>query len=95
MTERRSGLREERLGFRIDETTKELVERAAALERRSVTDYCLTALSGAARETIARHATLALSDRDREAFFDTLVNPPEPSDRLKRAFAQERKTVAP
>lgn len=75
-----------RLGFRVDARTKELVERAAALERRSLTDYCLTALTQATRETIARHESLVFSERDREAFFDALIHPPEPNDRLKRAF---------
>lgn len=89
------GLREERLGFRVDEPTKELVERAAALEGRSLTDYCLTALSEAARQTISRHETLILSDRDRQAFFDALMNPPEPPERLQRAFEHERGRVAP
>ena len=32
--------RAERLGFRVDESTKRLVERAAQLERRKLTDYC-------------------------------------------------------
>ncbi len=29
---------------------------------------------------------LALSDRDREAFFKVLANPPKPNARLRRAF---------
>jgi uncharacterized protein (DUF1778 family) len=84
-----------RLGFRVDDRTKALVERAAALERRKLTDFCLTALTEAAERTIARHQTLALSERDRQVFFDTLVNPPRPSPRLKRAFKAERRRIAP
>jgi uncharacterized protein (DUF1778 family) len=75
-----------RLGFRVDPETKALVEHAAQLERRKLTDFCLTALTEAARRTIARHETLALSARDREVFFDTLITPPEISPRLRRAF---------
>lgn len=75
-----------RLGFRVDVETKALVERAAWLERRDLTDFCLSALADAARETIARHETLLLSARDREVFFDTLIGPPEISPRLRRAF---------
>ncbi len=87
--------RGERLGFRVDHDTKRLVERAAAVERRKLTDYCLTALAAAARETIARHDTLVLSERDRRAFFAALVRPPKPNRRLKRAFKSERERVAP
>ncbi|MGH6913314.1 MAG: DUF1778 domain-containing protein [Geminicoccales bacterium] len=86
-------LREERLGFRVDEPTKALIERAAQLERRKLTDYCMTALREAARRTIAQHETLVLSERDRAVFFDALVNAPAPSERLQRAFAEHRRRV--
>jgi uncharacterized protein (DUF1778 family) len=86
-------LREERLGFRVDEPTKALIERAAQLERRKLTDFCMTALIDAARRTIAEHETIVLSERDRATFFDTLVNPPTPSKRLQRAFAEHKRRV--
>jgi uncharacterized protein (DUF1778 family) len=79
-----------RLGFRVDAETKSLVERAAHLERRKITDFCLSALTEAAQRTIARHETLVLSERDREVFFDALVHPPEISPRLRRAFEAAR-----
>lgn len=82
-----------RLGFRIDEETKKQVERAAALERRSITDFCLTALVEATRETLARHETLALSEQDRKIFFDALIHPPEPKERLRRAFQEMQEQV--
>jgi uncharacterized protein (DUF1778 family) len=86
--------REERLGFRVDGPTKALIERAAGLERRKLTDFCMTVLTDAARRTIAEHETLVLSERDRAVFFDTLVNPPAPSERLQRAIVEHRRRVA-
>jgi uncharacterized protein (DUF1778 family) len=86
-------LREERLGFRLDQPTKALIERAAALEGRKLTDFCMTALAEAARRAIAEHEALVLSDRDRAAFFKALVNPPPRSERLKRAFADHKRRV--
>lgn len=95
-TAKREGrTRAERLGFRVDKQTKALIERAARLERRKVTEFCMTALADAARRAIAGHETLVLSDRDRAAFFNALVNPPEPNDRLRRAFAEHKRRVAP
>ena len=85
--------RVERLGFRVDEQTKDLIERAAHLERRKLTDFCLTALTDAARRTIAEHETLTLSERDRKAFFNALVNPPKRSERLVRALAEHRRRI--
>ncbi len=86
-------LRGERLGFRVDAPTKQLIERAAQLERRKLTDFCMTALTEAARQTIAAHETLTLSDQDRAVFFDALTNPPAPNERLKRAFAEHARRV--
>lgn len=83
-----------RLGFRVDAQTKRLVERAAALECRSLTDFCLTALTEATRATISRHETLLLSERDRQVFFDALVNPPKPNARLRRAFRTAKEQIA-
>ncbi|NOT39640.1 MAG: DUF1778 domain-containing protein [Alphaproteobacteria bacterium] len=86
--------RGERLGFRLDEETKDLIERAAHLSRRKVSDFCLTALADTARRTLAEHETLVLSARDRAAFFDALVHPPKPSGRLARALAEHKRRVA-
>lgn len=83
-----------RLGFRVDAQTKKLVERAAALERRSLTDFCLTALAEATRETIMRHETISLSEGDREVFFDALIHPPRPNARLKRAFRRAERAIS-
>jgi uncharacterized protein (DUF1778 family) len=91
LKERRS--RGTRLGFRVDAETKKMVERAAALERRSMTDYCLTVIADATRETIAKHETATLSARDREVFFDALVHPPKPNGKLRRAFREMRAQV--
>jgi uncharacterized protein (DUF1778 family) len=86
-------IRGERLGFRLDEQTKDLIERAAHLERRKLTDFCVTALTDAARRTIAEHESLMLSERDRKAFFDALVNPAKPNARLVRALAEHKRRV--
>ena len=86
--------RASRLGIRVDVQTKKMVARAAELERRSLTDFCLTALTEAARRTIAQHETLVFSERDRQIFFDALIHPPKPNPRLRRAFEIERERFA-
>jgi uncharacterized protein (DUF1778 family) len=89
-----SGALGSRLGFRVDAQTKRLVARAAELERRSLTNFCLTALAEAARNIITRHEMLELSGRDRQIFFRTSINPPKPNARLKRAFKAARERIA-
>jgi len=86
-------VRVERLGFRLDEQTKDLIERAAYLECRKVTDFCVAVLADAARRTIAEHETLMLSERDREVFFDTLMSPPQANERLIRAMAEHKRRI--
>lgn len=49
------------MGFRVDAETKSLGERAAQLEHRKVTDFCVTALTEAAQRTIAHYEILALT----------------------------------
>jgi len=84
-----------RLGFRVDAKTKSLVERAARLERRNVTDYCLSALNHAAQQTLERHGSLVLSEADRSAFFEALVSPSKPNARLRRALRRELTQLEP
>ncbi len=84
-----------RLGFRVDTKTKHLVEKAARLERRNVTDFCVTALTQAAENAIERNLSLVLSEIDRVAFFDVLANSPKPNAKLRGALQAERKRLEP
>jgi len=84
-----------RLGFRVDAKTKALVERAARLERRNLTDYCLSALNHAAQQTLDRHGSLVLSEADRVAFFEALVSAPKPNARLRKALRRELTLLKP
>ena len=65
--------RAERLETRVTAEQKTLIERAAALQGRSVTDFVLTSVQDAARRAIEEHSQLALSVRDSEAFVDALL----------------------
>lgn len=93
--ERKMPNRVGRLGLRVDEETKDLIERAAKLSGRTVSDFCVTALTDTARRTIAERETLVLSDSDRAAFFSAIVNPPKPSARLVRTLTEHKRRVAP
>jgi uncharacterized protein (DUF1778 family) len=91
--ERKSSQRRERLSIAIDDETKDLIARAADLSQCTINDFCLAALVEAARRTIVEHETMVLSGRDRDAFFNALLNPPEPSERLVRALAEHKRRV--
>ena len=69
---------------------KSLIERAAALQGRSVTDFVLTSVQDAARRAIEEHSQLALSVRDSEAFVDALLNPWPVNYRLRDTVRRYR-----
>ena len=86
----RSRVRGERLETRVTAEQKNLIERAAALQGRTVTDFVLTSVQDAARRAIEEHSQLALSVRDSEAFVDALLNPRPVNDRLRDTVRRYR-----
>ena len=67
-------IRTERLEARVTAEQKGLIERAAALQGRRVTEFIVTS-AGCGRRAIEEHSGLALSIRDIEAFVDALLKP--------------------
>jgi uncharacterized protein (DUF1778 family) len=86
----RGRVRGERLETRVTAEQKKLIERAAALQGRTVTDFVLTSVQDAARRAIEEHSQLALSVRDSEAFVDALLNPKPVNDRLRDTVRRYR-----
>lgn len=82
--------RVERLEARVTAEQKSLIERAAALQGRTVTDFVLTSVQDAARRAIEEHSQLALSVGDSEAFVDALLNPKPVNDRLRDTVRRYR-----
>ena len=82
--------RAERLETRVTAEQKSLIERAAALQGRTLTDFVLTSVQDAARRAIEEHQQLALSVRDSEAFVDALLNPQPVNDRLRDTVRRYR-----
>ncbi len=86
-------IRAERLETRVTAEQKRLIEQAAALQGRSVTDFVLSSVQEAAKRTIEEHQRLELSLRDSQAFVEALLNPPAPNDRLRETVARYRQTM--
>ncbi len=68
-----SRMRAERLEARMTVAQKALIEHAAALQGRSVTDFVLSAVQDAAVKAIDEHQRLTLSVRDGRAFVQALA----------------------
>jgi uncharacterized protein (DUF1778 family) len=83
-------VRGERLEARVTADQKSLIERAAALQGRSVTDFVLTSVQDAARRAIEEHQRLDLSLRDSQAFVEALMSPVPVNDRLRDTVRRYR-----
>ena len=85
-----SSLRQERFDVRTTRDQKKMLKRAADLQGRTLTDFVLTSAQEAARRAIEAHTILSLSERDREVFVATLLNPPAPNAELVKAAKRHK-----
>ena len=86
-------LRTERTEARLLPEQKKRIERAARIKGLSLSDFIVQHADEAALKTIQSHRTWTLEDRDRCVFVDALLNPPQPSARMKAAVKRYRKRV--
>ena len=84
--------RSERVEARVTPEQKRLLERAAAIEGRSLTDFVLSSAQTAAAEAISRHELLKLTPDDQDVFVAALLKPPAPNQALHAATARFRAT---
>jgi uncharacterized protein (DUF1778 family) len=77
--------RVERLEARLTTEQKALIEHAAALQGRSITDFVLTSVQEAARRAIAEHQVISLTLEDSRVLAEALLNPPAPNARLQES----------
>ena len=82
----------ERLEARVTHEQKKLIERAAELEGRSLTDFLVTSAQAAARQVIHEREILQLTSRERELFVNAILNPPEPNEKLRNAMQRFNET---
>ena len=82
--------RNERLEARITTDQKALIQRAAELEGRSVTDYVVSSVQDAAKRTVEAHDLMVLSAAESRAFVDALLDPPPINDRLRDSVQRHR-----
>ncbi|MCP4043481.1 MAG: DUF1778 domain-containing protein [Gammaproteobacteria bacterium] len=86
-------VKQERMHIRLDTLSKLKLERAAVYAHKSLSEFVLGQALNAADEVIHDNETLTLNEADWEVFLDALENPPEPSTKLKQAFAEHEKRV--
>ena len=85
--------RTSRLEARIAPEALAVVRRAAELQGRSVSDFVVAAAHEAATRTIEDAQIIRLSVEDQRRFAEAILNPPEPTPALVRAFQRHRELI--
>ncbi|NHB91567.1 DUF1778 domain-containing protein [Photorhabdus cinerea] len=82
-----------RFEARMSSDLHALIKRAAEIQGRTMTDFVVSAAQDAAQRAIEQSEVLRLSLVDQEYFAQALLNSPEPTPALKRAFARRRELL--
>ena len=82
-----------RLEARVTAEQKTLIERAAAYEGRTVSDFVLHSAQQAARAVIQEHEVIALNRAQSRSLVELLLDAPTPNKTLKEAFRDHRRQV--
>ena len=86
--------RNQRLEARITGEQKDLIEHAARVQGRTVTDFVVTALHDAARKAITDASCWQLSQEQQKVFVDALMKPAAPNRELREAQRRYRQYKA-
>lgn len=85
--------RSERLEARISADQKDLFLRAAELQGRTLTDFVIASVHEAAVRTIEDMQSIRLTTQEGRAFAEAMLNPREPTARLKVAARRYTETL--
>lgn len=87
---RATAAKRDRMHLRLDAKTKRKLERAAAYEETTLSDFVLANAVAAAERIIDSHEKITLSGSNWDAFNDALIDPPTPNAKLRRAVRRYR-----
>ncbi len=90
MKQEPEGNRTARIEARITPAALAVVRRAAEIQGRSLSDFVVAAAQQAASRTIEETEIIRLSVEDQRLIAEAILNPPEPSPALIRAFERRR-----
>jgi uncharacterized protein (DUF1778 family) len=90
---RTAGVKRGRMHLFLDARTKRKLERAAAYQGTSVSDFVLASAVSAAERVIDAHEKIVLPTADWEAFYDALIHPPRPNRRFRQAVRRYRERM--
>jgi uncharacterized protein (DUF1778 family) len=87
----RQSNRTARVEARISPDALAVVKRAAEIQGRSVSEFIVDAAQQLAHKTIEETTVMRLSVEDQRLIMESILDPPEPTEALRRAFEAHRK----
>lgn len=86
---------EARFNARLPREQKLLLEKAASIGGyRNLTDFILLTAQEKAKEIIRENDIILATEKDCEIFFEAIMNPKEPNEKLKSAAQRYNKLVS-
>ena len=83
----------ERINLRLRQSAKQLIERAATFEGKTVSDFILSSALASAEKTVREHESIRLGAQDAQRFFDALAKPVELNKKLTEALLEHDRRV--
>ena len=83
----------ERINLRLKQNAKNLIERAATFEGKTVSSFILSSALASAEKTIHEHESIQLNKQDSQSFFDALARPVRFNKKLTEALMEHDRRV--
>jgi uncharacterized protein (DUF1778 family) len=84
----------ERLEARINPKMKALIQKAADLEGRKLSEFIINSSQREAKKIIREHEVLSLSKCESERFVNALLTPPKPNKALTKAAKRQANVIS-
>ncbi len=93
VTEHKTPTRNKRLEARVSRETKDLFQKAASIQGRTLTEFVVNSAIEAAKRTVQEKEFVEMTYRDRVAFVETLLKAPmAPNAKLRKAAERHART---
>ena len=87
-------IKSERINLRLKGEAKNLLERAASFEGKTVSNFILNSAMERAEDTIRKHETMSLNSKNSEKFLNALTGDINFNHKLADAFEEHsRRTI--
>ncbi len=88
-----TAVKNERINLRLKQSAKNLIERAATFEGKTVSSFILSSALASAAKTLHEHESIQLNEQDARRFFDALAKQVKFNDKLTAALLEHDQRV--